>query len=456
MDDDAGRVDPGEERHVVVGLAAPRRTWFRDLARWSNGAVAPFDFVKCLTADEARAVLAAGRPASLLLVDAGLTHWDRDLIEAARDAGAATVLVDDGRSTRDWEDLGCAASLSEPFGPPQLLDVLRRHGRPSTGAALPRRVSLEPEPERGRLLAVSGVPGCGRSTVAMLLAQGLAGADGGEVVLVDGCRRASLAMYHRVGDVIPGLPEVVDLHRRDRPDPEEIRDLTFDVPDRGYALVLGQRRSRDWVTMRPRAVAAALDGLGRAFDDVVVDHDADLEGEDDTGSVDVEERHALARRLADTADVIALVTSPGLHGMHRLVELVDDFCRHGTPLHRLLPVVARAPRSPVDRAELTRAVHELTAERRGVGPAINPPVFVGSLRRIEDVHRDARPLPAGPARALARAVAAVLTSSGGTRPVDAPGTRPDGPVRPGELGAAFDVGRPAERRRAADGHGEVA
>jgi hypothetical protein len=94
-----------------------------------------------------------------------------------------------------------------------------------------------------------------------------------------------------------------------------------------------------------------------------------------------------------------------------------------------------------------------------VGPGINPPVFIGSLRRIEDLHRGARPLPSAPARDLARAVNAVLASSGGSRPVDAVGTRPDRPIRPGELGAGFDVddgGRPTERRGVVDGRGEVA
>lgn len=431
------------DRRVVVGLAGARRPWFSDLARWSSGAVAPFDFVKCLTAEEARAVLAVGRPVSLLLVDATLPHWDRDLVHAARTVGTPTVLVGDDAAHRDWVDLGCVASLPGRFEPDELVEVLNRHGRPDDAPEPgPRRTTLEPPLDRGLLVAVTGAGGAGVSTVAMAVAQGLADEGShGPTVLVDGARRSSLGMYHDVGDVIPGLPELVELHRRDRVDPDDIRALTFDVPTRSYRLLLGQRRPRDWTSMRPRALAASVDGLTRSFGAVVVDHDADLEGEDDTGSADVEDRHALARILAGTADAVLVVVRPGLHGMHRLIGLVDDLARHDVPLHRVVPVVNRAPRSPVERAELTRSAHDLTAERRAVGAVLAPTVFVPTVRRLEDLYRAGARLPVGPARVLARAVAATVAASGGRRDGLGVGDAPDRVIAPGELGVAgWDTG----------------
>ena len=63
-------------------------------------------------------------------------------------------------------------------------------------------------------VVIVGAGGSGTSTIAMALAQAWA-STGTDTVLVDGCRRADLAVYHDVGDVIPGLPELVELHRGD-------------------------------------------------------------------------------------------------------------------------------------------------------------------------------------------------------------------------------------------------
>lgn len=51
---------PVAERFVVVGLARSRSRWFGELARWATAGAAPVDFVKCLTAEEARAVIGTG------------------------------------------------------------------------------------------------------------------------------------------------------------------------------------------------------------------------------------------------------------------------------------------------------------------------------------------------------------------------------------------------------------
>jgi hypothetical protein len=52
------------ERFVVVGLAHVRSTWFRDVARWATSAMAPVEFLKCVSAAEVRARLDTGRCAS--------------------------------------------------------------------------------------------------------------------------------------------------------------------------------------------------------------------------------------------------------------------------------------------------------------------------------------------------------------------------------------------------------
>jgi len=433
-----------DERYVVLGLARSRCRWFVELAHWATAAVAPIEFIKCLTAEEARAVMGAGRRVSALLVDGGLSRFDRDIVDAAAAAGAPTILVEDPRSARDWEALGCAAVLDAEFSRDQLVDVLGRWARRVERASdrNAARVDLDPAVCRGRLVAVTGAGGSGTSTVAMALAQAMADA-GLEVGLVDGCRRADLAMYHDVGDVIPGLPELVELHRADTADPDQIRSLLFGIDDRGYRLLLGLRRARDWAGLRPRAVEAALDGMRRTHDVVVVDHDADLEREAETGSVDIEDRHAVALATVSSADLVLLVSRPGVKGLHDLARITDDLCRSGLPAHRIVPVVNGAPRSAATRAQLARAVRELTMARSVEGGGLRSPVFIRTVRGLEGRHRAADRLPEQLTRPLARAVDQAMVRAAAAGVVD----RGNGPVhhtperiRPGDLGTRLQLG----------------
>ncbi|UDY35797.1 hypothetical protein [Dermatobacter hominis] len=420
------------DRFVVVGLARSRARWSGELTRWANAAVAPVDFVKCLTPEEARAVLGAGRTVSALLVDDDLPRFDRDLVADADRAGVPTVLI--GRTGgRDWEALGCATRLDPDFGRDELVDVLDRFARRVARDAGPRpsRVDLEDGPERGALVGVIGAGGVGTSTVAMALAQAWA-SDGTDTVLVDGCRRADQAMFHDVGDVIPGFPELVDLHRSDEPDPAEIRSIEFPTA-RGYRLVLGLRRPRDWAGLRPRSVAAAFNGLRRTHEAVVVDLEADLEDESQTGSVDVEDRHAAALAVARDGDAVVVVGRSDMKGVHDTVRLVHDLVRCGTPNERIAVVVNHAPRSAPVRSRLARTVRSLTGDEPGAV------AFVRHLRGADALHHDVALLPEAAGTDVLRAVRAVL----GQGPD--PGREPVR-IRVGELGTDLVLDDDGSRR----------
>lgn len=411
------------ECFVVVGLARSRSRWFGELARWANAAVAPIDFVKCLTSEEARAVLGAGRAVSAVLVDTDLARFDRDLVAEADRNGVPTVLI--GRAeSRDWEALGCAARLEPDFSRDDLVDVLERFARRVDSEAELRRtaVELDRDVDRGRLVGVIGTGGTGASTVAMALAQTWAAA-GTDTVLVDGRRHGDLAMYHDVGDVVPGLPELVDLHRSDEPDPDEIRALEF-ATGRDYRLVLGLRRPRDWAGMRPRSVEAAFDGLRRSHGAVVVDADPDLETEAETGSTDVEDRHAASLVVARSGDAVVVVTAASMKGVHDAARLTHELSRCGTPAERIVVVVNQAPRSPIAQTRLCRAVRALAVEDTA------DVVAVRHHRGTEAAHRDATLLPGALGSAVLDAV----------RPVLGRGTPAHGGpvrIRAGELGTAI-------------------
>jgi hypothetical protein len=424
------------DRFVVVGLARPRAAWFTEVGRWSTGAAVPVDFRKCVSAPELRAHLRADQVLSALLVDASLGVVDRDLTDEAAAIGCAVLVVDDGRARQDWPAIGVSAVLPEHFDRATLLAALIDHTRPVArrdGPAPTTAVAPVHRLWRGRLIAVLGAGGTGTSITAMAVAQGL-GADPrhrGRVLLADFALDADQGVLHDAGDVVPGVQELVEAHRGAAPPPDEIRSLTFAGPDRPYALLLGLRRHRDWTTLRPRAVEAAIDGLRQAFTAVVCDCDEDLEGEDASGSIDVEDRNVLARTAVSQADVVVVTGRPTPHGVRRLVGLLDDVRRLGVDAGRVLPTIVAAPRASRARAELSEAVHHLAS-----GPDTDPlaPVlFLPDRRRIDALLLDRQLVPTSLASNGAAAVQAVIAHRARSAASEAP-TEPVA-IPPGSIGS---------------------
>jgi MinD-like ATPase involved in chromosome partitioning or flagellar assembly len=421
------------DRWVLLGLARPRRPWFAAVGRDATSGALAAEFLKCVSAEEVRVRLEGGRRCSAVLLDGGLPAVDRDLLAAVVASGAAAVVVDDGRADRDWLGLGATAVLPAGFERRELVEVLEASSRRVADAAALDEQAPAPvgHATLGRVAVVCGPGGTGASTAAAALAQGL-GARGPSVVLADLALRAEQAVLHDVRDVVPGIQELVDAHRAGTPAAEEVRALTFDVVERRYALLLGLRRARSWSALRPAAISAALDSLRAAFDVVVADVTADFEGEADGGSVDVEERNALARTALATADVAVVVGRPGVKGLHALVRTVGDVVDAGLPAGRVVAVVADAPRSPRARAEIAAALASLASP---VLPEPLPsPLFLPG-RRVEAALRDARPLPSPLPERLAGAFAAVVARSGTRREAAATGPQR---VAPGSLASWAD------------------
>lgn len=425
------------DRYVLLGLARPRAAWFRDVGRWATSAAIPAEFLKCVSVEELGARLGSGRRHSAVLLDGSLPAVDRDLIGAAREAGCVVLVVDDGRTGRDWAALGAAAVLAPGFAAEVLLDTLAgcatmvgRQGAVVAGDDPSGYAGVDPE--QASVVAVLGPGGTGASTVAAALAQGLGQADdaSGPVLLADLALQAEQAMLHDVRDVVPGIQELVEAHRSGRPTADDVRALTFSVVDRQYSLLLGLRQARYWTTLRPRAFAAAFDSLRACYGTVVCDVTADLEAEDDGGSADVEERNLMARTAVPAADVVFAVGRPGVKGVHALVRVLTDLTRAGIPAERIVPVFNQAPRSPRARAELSRALADLAAPALGTGRTVAP-IFLPT-RRVEEAMRDAVRLPAPLPASMAGAYRAVADRLGPTQ------VRPPREVelvRPGSVGS---------------------
>nr|MDQ3989977.1 hypothetical protein [Actinomycetota bacterium] len=417
------------ERFVVLGLAPARSPWFRSVGLWANSGALPAEFVRCISVEEVRARLGSGRPFSALVADAGLPAVDRDLVAAARAVGCAVLVVDDGRATRDWLELGAARVLPPSFGREELVAALTSCAHPvRRGDADASDLLSRPAPAawRGAVAALTGPGGTGVSTAAIALAQALADdvRHGGMVLLADLRLRAEHAVLHDAGDVLPCVQELVEAHRSGQPTADDVRSLAFAVPERRYHVLLGLRRARHWPAIRPQAFEAAFDSLRRAWGVVVCDIDADLEGEDDAGSIDIEERNVMSRTAAGQADVVFAVGLPELKGVHSLVRVLEDLVTFGVDAARIVPVINRSPRSARARASLAAAVAELTAPFSG-GRLMNP-VHLPERGNVEaDMHDGAR-LPSAVGAPLAGAYRALLD-----RPrLDAVAATPE-PVRPG-------------------------
>ncbi|HVM00806.1 MAG TPA: hypothetical protein VM324_16065 [Egibacteraceae bacterium] len=420
------------ERYVLLGLGRPRADWFRAVGQWATTAAVPAEFGKCVSAEELRTRLRTGQACSAVLLDGSLAAVERDLIADVRDAGAAPIVVDAG--TRDWAALGALAVLPPGFGRAELLDVLASHAElvafgEVEGTGLDGSMEV-PAAMPGRILAVCGPGGTGASTVAIALAQGIAAQADTSVVLADCCRRAEQVMLHDARDVFPGIQELVDAHRNGVPGLADVRASTFHVAERGYHLLLGLRQSRYWATLRPRALDAALDSLVRGFNAVVCDIDSDLEGEDQAGSSDVEERNLLSRRPAQRAELVLVVGSASMKGLHSLVHVVADLVAAGVQPNRIGLVVNQAPRKVKQRAELARSLARLLP-RAGV-PEPPGPLFLPEAR-VEQALRDGVALPAPLPALLAGACEAALRRLAEPGRLSTPSTQPIR-VRPGSLG----------------------
>ena len=428
-------------QYVVLGLARPQAPWFSDVARWSNSAALPVDFVMVLSCEELCARLRSGRVFSAVIVDAGIPGCDRDVFDLASSVGCAVLVVEDPVARRPWEELGADIVLSSSPSRREVRAALEAAAQPVArldevellvAPAPPTTGSLD----RGALIAVTGTGGTGQSTVAMTIAAGLAASDpvDSRCVLADCALRAQQALLHDAGDVVPGLSELVEACRTGDLEAEQVRGLCFEVADRGYDLLLGLRRQRDWAALRPRAVAAAVDALRRAYGMVVAEVEPDVEGEAECGSQDVQERNSLARTVMGASDLVLVVGHAGLGGLHSMLRVLRDVHDLGVDPGRLVPVINRAPRNPRARAELTRGLVSLLERAVPNVELASPPVYVPERRRLDELLRDGAGPPGGFATQLAAAVIVLLGRAPMARSQAADMAEPV-MVQPGSLGS---------------------
>lgn len=408
-------------RHLILGLVSTAASWPRRLDSWSTSGAVPISVTFCPSVEHLQARLRSGQRAAVLL-DGDLPMVDRDLLGAVAAAGATAVVVEGTRRRREWDRLGAAAVLPSSFDERQLLAAIEPPTQSS--AHLPAPAARPHAP----LVAVTGPGGTGASVAAIALAQGFA-ATRRRPLLIDCCLHAEQAMLHNAHGAHPGLADMVELHSSGQPGVRQIRQLTIGVVERGYHLLVGLRRARHWSSLRPASLQVALQSLLGAFDIVVADVDSDVDGEAQTGSVEIEERNALARTVLARSDLVLVVGQPSMKGVYALVRTLIDLLEFGIAPQRLLPVINQASGAATTRSELSRAVRQLIGDAAG-GPAVSPALFLPDVP-LEAELRDRDALPVALPRALATAADALLSRQ--STPPQRPAPEPQ-QVAPGALG----------------------
>lgn len=313
-------------------LVLADRGWPQRMQNWTDR----FELAVCSSPEEARALLGSSRPWAAFLVDGNHPAADRDLLALATRSGAPPIVVAHSTSV-DWVALGAVTVLSPEFDSADL-----------SAALLSTPLSDEEPPEMAPVVSVTGPGGTGASTIAIALAQGLARRFPG-VLLADFARHAEQHVLHNLQPDRPGIGDLVEAHRTAAPDPTTLRQLPDEVPGRGYRVLGGLRRSVGWSSLRPRAIEAALGGLRCAHGFVVCDIDADLEGEAESGSFDVEERNMLARSAVAASAAVVVVGGPGIKGTHSILRVLGEMWAHGVSPARTVVVVNRGDDTSLQR-----------------------------------------------------------------------------------------------------------
>lgn len=367
----------------LLTLALGRCPWQLAVTRWADTGLLHHDVVAVVSIPHALAHLNGSRRFTALVLDASVL--DDELITACDRASCPVIAVTQASATLEYR---LAGHLVEPFGPDELATLLQRVGRPlRVQDGLPSWVTPPSELAAGAVVTVIGGSGSGTSTAAQAIAQHFG--QRARCALLDWSRHADLGTLHGAVTLGPGLAELAATT-----DPPDCRPFLHYVAWANYDLLLGLRRPTDWSVISQAAIERSLAALQRDYDRVVCDVDAELDGEAETGSYDVAERHGLSRLAVNRAAVVVLTTRATLAGARRLMWIIGQIEELGSPPNMVVCVTSLRTRS--ERRHARAEISEL------VGPQTE--VVCWDHFEADRAHRARRGLPAAPVARLGRAV----------------------------------------------------
>jgi MinD-like ATPase involved in chromosome partitioning or flagellar assembly len=293
-------------------------------------------------------------------------------------------------SRRHLLALGVDAVVESDAGPDGFVRAIvatagQRHHRPPDASPVV-------EPRAGRLIAVGGAPGAGRTEIAIELAR--SGRRHGTVVLVDADDVGPAIAQRLHLPIEPNLRTAIDAIEHER---GELSGCILDDAGTGLPVVGGVPNASAWAQVRPGEVLRVVDNLARTADAVVVDGAGALE---DIGGSSTRGRYATARALVAEADALVAVADAAPHGIARLLAWVVD----ARALAPETPLVVVANRAPNDRFRRGELYDELTSTL-----AVHDVAFVPHDRHVADAAWSGTPARRGGfTRAVARIADVVL------------------------------------------------
>jgi CO dehydrogenase nickel-insertion accessory protein CooC1 len=246
------------------------------------------------------------------------------------------------------------------------------------------------EPRAGRLIAIGGTPGSGRTEIAIELAR--VAQRAGEIVLVDADDVGPAVAQRLHLPIEPNLRTAIDAIEHAR---GELHACIVKESATGLQVVGGVPNAGAWAQVRPGEVLRVIDQLGRTAPVVIADGAGTLE---DVGGSSTRGRYATARALVTEADVLVAVADAAPHRITRLLAWVVE-ARALAPETPLVVVVNRAPSDRYRRGELyeelsnTIVVHDVAfvphdrhvADAAWSGSPVRRGPFTRAVSRIADV-----------------------------------------------------------------------
>jgi MinD-like ATPase involved in chromosome partitioning or flagellar assembly len=357
---------------------------------------------RCVDLPDVLATAATGL-ATVAVVSPGLPGLDVDSVESLHRAGVSVLAVAheeellDGSAKR-LRRLGVvhllAASDIEDL-PAAVVSASSATASSACATDEATRPTSRPAPEqgarrRGRTIAVWGPTGApGRTTVAVGVASGIAGA-GRETLLLDvDPYGGSVAQHLGVLDEASGLLGAARAANAGQLDRDRLEGTARRVSER-FRVLTGLPRADRWPEVRPAAFADLLDEAARVVDHLVLDTGFSLEGDpvDPFGGT-TPQRNQMTLTAIQFADEVVVVGSADPVGLARLarglVELRDvvPTVRPRVVVNRTRPTLGWSDREvramvegfltplgvhflPDDRAAADRALmcgHSLSEER---------------------------------------------------------------------------------------------
>jgi MinD-like ATPase involved in chromosome partitioning or flagellar assembly len=259
----------------------------------------------------------------------------------------------------------------------------------------PRRAAAQPAAARaGRIVAVGGPPGVGRTELAIELA--IAGARTATVVLAD-CDDVAPAVAQRLGLALePNLRTAIDAVEHGRGD---LGSCFQQHRGTKLSILGGIPNSMSWMQVRPGEVLRVVERLAAVAQIVVVDGVGSLQ---DLGGPP-RGRFATARALAIEAAVLVAVCDASPVGIARLLAWIVEV-RGLAPTTPIVVAVNRAPSAAFRRGEL----YDEIASSIDVADI----AFVGVDPRVVDAAWEGRPVARGRfTRTVSRLARAVVTQT---------------------------------------------